>query len=181
MKKCVEKAKEKGIRLGVHTLTNFITTNDPYVTPVPHKDLMVFCKTTITQDMPIDAEEIYIKDPSGYEVKNTCQAIRIGNEIIQFGQVSKEPPYKLLNCKRGAYGTEITKHAAGKEIARLADHGYKTFFPNFELQKEMIDRLQTFLIIPELPNWILMATKGDGEQVKEISVWIILVTGWFAW
>ena len=144
MKKCVEKAIERGIRLGVHTLTNFITTNDPYVTPVPHKDLMVFCKTTITRDLPIDAEEIYIKDPSGYEVKNTCQAIRIGNEIIQFGQVTKEPPFKLLKCKRGAYGTSVSEHSAGEEIARLADHGYKTLFPNFELQKEMIDRLAEF-------------------------------------
>jgi len=144
MKKCVEKAKERGIRLGVHTLTNFITTNDPYVTPIPHKDLMVFSKTKIIRDLSIDAKEIYIEDPSGYEVKNTCQAIRIGDEIIQFGQVTEEPPYKLLKCKRGAYGTIISTHSAGEAIARLADHGYKTLFPNFELQKEIIDRLAEF-------------------------------------
>jgi hypothetical protein len=144
MKKCVEKASERGIRLGVHTLTNFITTNDPYVSPVPHEDLMVFCKTKITKDLSIDAQELYIEDPSGYEVRNTCQAIRIGNEIIQFGQVTEEPPYKLLKCKRGAYGTEATEHSKGESIARLADHGYKTLFPNFELQKEMIDRLADF-------------------------------------
>ena len=144
MKECAEKASKRGIRVGVHTLTNFITTNDPYVTPVPNKGLMVFCKTKITQDLSIDAKEIYIEDPSGYEVKNTCQAIRIGDEIIQFGQVSEEPPYKLLKCKRGAYGTVVSAHSAGEEIARLADHGYKTLFPNFELQKEMIDRLAEF-------------------------------------
>jgi hypothetical protein len=144
MKKCVVKARERGIRLGVHTLTNFITTNDPYVSPIPHKDLMVFCKTKITQNLSIDAQEIFIEDPSGYEVKNTCQAIRIGNEIIQYGQVTEEPPYKLLKCKRGAYGTEISEHSKEEVIARLADHGYKTLFPNFELQKEIIDRLADF-------------------------------------
>lgn len=144
MKQCVEKAKARGIRLGVHTLTNFITTNDPYVTPVPHKDLMIFCETVIVKDVAADATEIYINDPSGYEVKNACQAIRIGDEIIQFGLVSKEAPYKLMKCKRGAYGTKASAHKAKVKIARLADHDYKTLFPNFELQKEMIARLAEF-------------------------------------
>ena len=31
----VERAEARGIHVGVHTLSNFITTNDPYVTPVP--------------------------------------------------------------------------------------------------------------------------------------------------
>ncbi|HIA75184.1 MAG TPA: ADP-forming succinate--CoA ligase subunit beta [Dehalococcoidia bacterium] len=39
MRKCVEKAKKKGIRIGAHTLTNFIQTHDPYITPVPDKRL----------------------------------------------------------------------------------------------------------------------------------------------
>ena len=144
MKICVEKAKVKGIRLGVHTLTNFITTNDPYVTPLPHEDLMTFCETTITRDLPAESTDIYLDDITGYEVKNTCQALRIDNEIIQFNSVSKESPYKLTDCKRGAYGTTISSHQAGSKIARLADHAYKTLFPNFQLQKEMITRLATF-------------------------------------
>lgn len=144
LKACVEKAKARGIRLGVHILTNFITTNDPYVSPVPHKDLMIFSKTEITADITADAKEILIKEGEGYVKKNTCQAVRIGDEIIQFQSVSKEAPYKLLNCKRGAYGTKATTHKTGATIARLVDHGYKTLFPTFELQKEMIARLAEF-------------------------------------
>ena len=144
MKACVDKAKARGIRLGVHTLTNFITTDDPYVTPAPDKRLMTFCETVITKDVNSDATEIFIKDPSGYDVKNTCQAIRVGDEIIQFGSISKEAPYKLLKCKRGAYGTKISSHNANSSIARLADHGYKTLFPNFDMQKEMIAKLAEF-------------------------------------
>lgn len=144
MKKCVEKANAKGIRLGVHTLTNFITTNDLYVTPIPDKNLMTFCETTLTKELTADATEIFIEDPAGYDVKNTCQAIRIGDEIIQFGLVSKESPYKLMKCKRGAYGTQASPHKAKDNISRLADHGYKTLFPNFELQKEIIARLAEF-------------------------------------
>jgi len=144
MKKCVEKANERGIRLGVHTLTNFITTNDPYVTPIPDKNLMTFCETVITNDITADDTEIFIENPTDYDVKNTCQAIRIGDEIILFGLVSKETPYKLMKCKRGAYGTKANSHKAKEKVARLVDHGYKTLFPNFELQKEMIARLADF-------------------------------------
>jgi hypothetical protein len=32
---CVEKARQVGIGVGFHTLSNFITPNDPYVTPKP--------------------------------------------------------------------------------------------------------------------------------------------------
>ena len=144
MKLCVEKAKTKGIRIGVHTLTNFITTNDAYVTPKPHEGLMTFAETVLTEDLTIDAKEIFIKDGLGYLKKNTCQAIRIGNEIIQFGSVTDEAPYTLKNCKRGAYNTIPTAHKSNTKIARLADHGYKTLFPTFSLQKEIIARLAEF-------------------------------------
>ena len=31
----VNRAEKQGVHLGLHTLSNFITTNDPYVTPIP--------------------------------------------------------------------------------------------------------------------------------------------------
>jgi hypothetical protein len=145
MKNCVEKAKAKGIRLGVHTLTNFITTNDPYVSPIPHEGLMTFSKTTLADDISAETTEIVIKEGAGYLKKNTCQAIRIGDEIIRFGTVSKEAPYTLKNCKRGAYKTIASEHKVNAKVVRLADHGYKTLFPTFELQKEIIAKLAEFL------------------------------------
>ncbi len=144
MKRCVEQAKSRGIRLGVHTLTNFITTNDPYVTPVPHRNLMTFSETILVEDISADTDEIIIKEGGGYKTKNTCQAIRIGDEIIQFASVSNEAPYTLKKCKRGAYNTKAATHKSGEKVARLADHAYKTLFPTFELQKEMIAKLADF-------------------------------------
>ena len=35
LKVCVDKAKKEGVKVELHTLSNFITTNDPYVTPIP--------------------------------------------------------------------------------------------------------------------------------------------------
>ncbi len=72
MKKCVKKAEQKGIRIGVHTLTNFITTNDAYVTPVPNRHLMTFCRTKLSRPLSANSTEIYIENPKGM-IKNTNQ------------------------------------------------------------------------------------------------------------
>ncbi|TKG96993.1 hypothetical protein EYV94_00775 [Puteibacter caeruleilacunae] len=145
MKACVEKAQAKGIRLGVHTLTNFITTNDAYVSPIPHKGLMTYCKTVLTKPISATDTEIYVENIDGYDFKDACQALRIGDEIIRFAGVSKDKPYRLINCKRGQYKTKAQSHDKGAVTARLADHGYKTLFPTFEFQKEIINNLANFL------------------------------------
>ena len=144
MKACVEKANKEGIRVGVHTLTNFITTNDPFVTPVPDKDLMTFAQTKLTKPVSVNGKNIFIEDPKDYDFKNTNQTIMIGEELIKFTGVSKEAPYKLLNVKRGAYKTKASSHESGAVVARLVDHPYKVFFPDFELQKKMILYLSNF-------------------------------------
>jgi len=144
MKECVDKARAQGIRIGAHTLTNFITTNDPFISPIPHDNLMVFCKTTLSRDLSETDNEIYINDPEGYDYKNTNQSLIIGDEIIRFSGVSAEKPYRLLNCMRGQYGTATASYPTETEIARLVDHPYKVFFPNWDMQKEMIKNLADF-------------------------------------
>jgi len=141
LKACVDKAKDRNILMGVHTLTTFITTNDAYVTPVPHKDLAVFAPTKLTSDINETATEILIEDPSFYDKKTVLQTVRIGNELIRFARVSDEPPFKLEECIRGAFGTRAVPHKKGDKIARMIDHGYKTFYPNIYLQNEIVDDL----------------------------------------
>jgi len=144
MRNCVDKAKARNIRMGVHTLTNFITTNDPFVTPVPNKGLMVFAQTTISKDIDANSTEIVISDSSHYNKKTTLQTVRIGDELIRFAKVSDSAPYKLEGCKRGAFGTKAISHKKGATIARLIDYPYKTFYPDMNLQNEMIDNLVKF-------------------------------------
>jgi len=144
MKACVEKASARNIMMGVHTLTNFITTNDPFVSPVPHKGLASYARTVITEKLEESDTEIPIEDTAFYHKKTTLQTVRIGDELIRFSGISKEAPLRLLNCQRAAFGTRASSHAKGESIARLIDHPYKTFYPNMELQNEMIDNLSAF-------------------------------------
>src|SRR5688572_16037095 len=81
LKACVDKAKAQNMRLGVHTLSNFITTNDPYVTPVPDSRLAKVGYSQIIGIIEASSKEIGIKDPGFFNqfANNTLKAAVIGN------------------------------------------------------------------------------------------------------
>lgn len=139
MKQCVDAAKAKGLRLGVHTLSNFITTNDPYVTPVPDARLAKVGYSRLGENIDAAAKEIAIEDPLFFNQfqNNTLKSVVVGNEIIRYDAVTSSAPWKLLNCQRGAFGTTASAHAKNDSIGKLMDHGYKVFLTNYALQEEM--------------------------------------------
>lgn len=138
-RKCVEVAKKKNVHLGVHTLSNFITTNDAYVTPVPDKRLGKVGTAILTSDITTDDTVIHISSPLFFNQmkNNSLRSVIIGNEIIRYGSVSNTPPWKLENCTRGAFGTSKSIHKKNDTIAKLMDHGYKVFLTSYALQEEI--------------------------------------------
>ena len=139
MKRCVERAAEQGIKLGVHTLTNFINTNDPYVTPIPDKRLARVGESILTRDIDSSADEIYIESPRFFNQmqNNTLKAVVIGNEIIRYNEVSASEPWKLTGCVRGAFNTVAEAHNKGSKADKLMDHPYKVFLSNPDLSLEI--------------------------------------------
>lgn len=143
MKECVDKAEREGIKLGAHTLSNFITTNDPYVTPIPDERLAKVGSSILVNDINAEEKNIEIKDPVYFNQmgNNSLHAVVIGEEIIRYESVSETAPWVLLNCQRGAFGTQPSGHDQGDKISKLADHGYKTFLTNTDLGIEMSSRI----------------------------------------
>ena len=139
VKTCVEKARAKGLRLGVHTLTNFIQPTDPYVSPAPDPRLAKTGSSTLTQDIALETTEIPVASPEYFnnDDANWMRTVMIGEELIRYRAVSESEPWLLLDCQRGAFRTETTAHARGAEVGKLLDHPYKVFFPNLELQREI--------------------------------------------
>ena len=146
MKTCVEKASKLGLRIGVHTLSSFINTNDPYVTPIPDKRLALTGSSILTEAVNAAANEITVESDQYFKnIKpSTLHAVRIGEEIIRFREVSSQPPYKLLDCRRGAFGTTASDHKKGELAGMMLDYPYQTLFPNFELQQEIAGNLGRF-------------------------------------
>jgi len=146
MKMCVELAAAKGLRIGVHTLSTFINTNDPYVTPVPDKRLAQTGSSLLAESIISTTAEIPVQSDTYFKnIKpSTLHAVRIGDEIIRFKEVSAGQPFKLLECQRGAYGTTASGHAKGEQVGMLMDYPYNTLFPNFDLQQEIAGNLGRF-------------------------------------
>lgn len=143
LKACVDKAAAAGIKLGTHFLSNFITTNDPYVTPVPDKRLAKVGFSTLSKAITKNDTEIEIASPAFFNQmkNNTLQTVMLGEELIQYGGVSTQAPWKLLDCQRGAFNTRATNHIKGDSIAKLLDHPYKVFLTNADLTVEVSNRM----------------------------------------
>jgi hypothetical protein len=156
VRECSDKAEKYGINLGAHTLTNFVTTNDPMVSPKPHPGLVKAGITQLGEDISDADTELILLDeskrPAYYEPnldkvnprwrKHT--AVQIGDEIIEYAFSTAEGQLVLKECKRGAFGTKAVAHKKGEKLARLMSHGYKVFFPDINLQDEMAKNLATF-------------------------------------
>jgi hypothetical protein len=156
VRECSDKAEKHEINLGAHTLTNFITTNDPLVTPNPHPGLVLAGITKLEESLSVTDTELFLQDEkqrSAYYEPNLDKvnprwrehtAVRIGDEIIEYAFATADGQLILKECKRGAFGTKAVAHKKGEQVARLMSHGYKAFFPDINLQDEMAKNLAKF-------------------------------------
>ena len=86
---------------------------------------------------------IPIADPVWFNQmkNNSLKTVQIGRELIRYGSVSEEEPWRWLKCRRGAYQTEAASHTKGVSVAKLMDHAYKVFLTDAELSLEVARRL----------------------------------------
>ena len=137
LRESVEKGRRAGVRIGFHTLSNFITPGDAYVTPEPDPRLAVVGDTAVVQAVDGAAREIPIEDPGYFSTPSTMNTARIGRELVRFKGVSPQAPWRLLECERGAWGTQSGPHGRGERVARLLDHPYKVFHGDADLSMEI--------------------------------------------
>jgi hypothetical protein len=143
MTMCVDKAKAAGLLIGVHTLTNFINTNDSFVTPVPDRRLAKAGSSVLVGDVGPNDTTIEVASPEYFNntKSNWLKTVMIGEELIRYEKVSASAPWELLDCRRGAFNTKASAHKEAAEVAKLLDHAYKVFLTNYEMQHEVAQRL----------------------------------------
>jgi hypothetical protein len=143
MRRAVEKGRALGIRIGVHTLTNFINTNDAYVSPIPDPRLARTGSSPLSADIDASATGIRVASQASFanEKANWLHTVVIDRELIRYRSVSASEPWMLLGCERGAFGTTAAPHRAGAAVGKLVDHPYKVFFPTIDLQDEIARNL----------------------------------------
>lgn len=158
---CVEKARMAGLGVGFHTLSNFITPNDPYVTPKPDPRLARIGASPLSAAIDAAQTEIPVSDAAIFRQKTVLNTVMIGEELIRYGAVSEAAPWRLLKCERGAWGTHAAAHAEGAEAALLMDHGYKVFLTDAVLSVEVAQKIAAFCNWTEAMQLSLDGLEGN--------------------
>jgi len=141
------KLHEAGIASIFHTYCFFIDKQSKYVTPIPHPQLGAFGSFTLAKPLSSDTTEIEVVESTadvsnitGFFVRNSV-TLHIEDELITFSDVTKEPPYKFIGCKRGAYGTTAQEHSKDTKARHLKEcFGLFVPDPEFELFEEIARR-----------------------------------------
>ncbi len=147
LKECVRRVHEAGLKAGMHTLTGCISTNDPWVTPVPDPRLAADAVYTLARPMDETSDAIYTVEPPGrhdtiWSYAGSGNVIRIGEELIHYAAISREEPFGFLQCTRGAFGTTVSAHPEGAQADHLRQR-YLAFYPdeNSTLVGELADQI----------------------------------------
>ncbi len=133
----VKRLHDAGIGSIFHTYAFFIDKQSKYVTPVPDKRLDAFRIFTLSRAIDTESREITVnestKDMStvtGFFEHNSV-VLHIDEELVTFGTVSLEPPWRFTNVKRGAFGTKAAAHEKGAKARHLKEC-FGLFVPNPE-------------------------------------------------
>lgn len=138
---------DAGISSIFHTYAFFIDKSSIYVSPVPSKDLGYATTFTLAQSLDETATEMVVRESTanisivtGFHTENSV-TLRVGDELMTFSGVTREPPYTFTGLRRGANGTRPSAHDANETAFHLSERfGRFVPGPDTELFKEMARR-----------------------------------------
>ncbi len=123
----VARLHDAGIGSIFHTYAFFIDKQSKYVHPVPDGRLDAFRTFTLAEGLDANATEITVNESTqgmttvtGFFEHNSV-ILHIGDELVTFGAVSQEPPWRFSKVRRGALGTTAAPHAQGAKARHLKE------------------------------------------------------------
>ena len=126
-RRIVKRLHNAGIGSIFHTYAFFIDKQSKYVTPVPDKRLDAFRTFTLAKAIESNDTEIMVNESTkgmntvtGFFEHNSL-ILHIGDELITFGAVNQELPWRFTKVKRGALGTEPAAHKKGAKARHLKE------------------------------------------------------------
>lgn len=146
-KEFAAKVAEKGKLMGRANISTSLAPGTKDASPVPSDSLCYQQKRVLMNTLSPTDTIITVDDPKHLEEiacwEGHCKnlnMIKIGKELIHYLGVSDKAPYRLLNVKRGYWGTTPAAHEAGDTIYKLqvtVEYGYDGIVPNMALQDEI--------------------------------------------
>lgn len=121
----VNEAKANGVQVGVHTLSDFVSWNDPYASPSLSPDMTVGTSTTLTRAIGTGDTTVTFAscDPLSSNIQG--RMMKIDNEVFNFGTVSQvNGECKATGVARANWGTTAAAHAVGATVTRIPQNVY---------------------------------------------------------
>lgn len=135
LQRTADRFRAAGIRVGLHFLAPSVYPQDPYVRPKPDPRLVKDASIPLAADIDAAADVIPTEGPpppqfpaedGGYTGNGTF--LQIGEELIQYSDVRREPPFGFVGCRRGANQSVAAAHAKGAPVQHLLrSYGYFLF------------------------------------------------------
>lgn len=148
-KEFAEKAAQYGITIGRTPITTALAPGTKDASPVPSDSLCYQQKRLLVQGITATDTIIVVDDPKFMEEiasweghAENLNMVKIGKELIHYLGVSEQEPYRLLNVKRGYWGTTPSEHKKNDTIYKLQvtiNYGYDGLIPNMQLQDKIAE------------------------------------------
>lgn len=125
-------AKERGIRVGVHTMSDFISTGadpyraiDPYVWPTPDPRLATGPQAALSRPLSKLDTALYLPVPGPAQAAINKKILRVGNEFISFDSFQKiGTVWQVSGLKRGLWQSTPADAERGIPVARVIVNSY---------------------------------------------------------
>ncbi|WP_406416799.1 Ig domain-containing protein [Streptomyces sp. NBC_00873] len=163
----VDIAKANGVRLGVHTISDFISLNDAYVKPKWSPDLALGQSATLTRPMAAGDTTLYLSSCAPLASGLHGRSLLIGSEIVIYAassQVGNE--CQVTGVDRGGWGTVAAAHASGDTVARVPQNQYGGALGGLGIINEISDRFSTIWNTTGI-----MSNSYDGLESASDSGW----------
>lgn len=136
-----------GLKFGMHNWEMVIHKHDPLVKPVPARGFLMYPDRQRILAADIGPDDTFIPtttNPNGLLARGDKAVhygrdLRIGDEIIIYGDLKRTKPYGFTGCLRGALGTRRVRHTKGDAIDNFAEFYWSYYKP--DLQGELFDRI----------------------------------------
>ena len=124
-KALVSKANADGVQVGTHTLSDFIDTNDPFVTPTPSADLARGLSTTLAQSLSAGSTSAYLTSCAPLAAGVAGAMLSVDDELFSYGSSSMvDGQCVVTGLGRGSWGTKAAAHAGGARASRILENEY---------------------------------------------------------
>lgn len=177
----VDVAHEQGIRLGVHTLSDFISTDDegydwaltprdPYLGPPADPRLVTGGSAALSRPLTADDTTLYTNATGAAALFATApyfHLVRIDNEFLSYDTVDQiDTEWRATGLRRGRWGSVAAAHTGGTKVARGIANSYGGAIGGLAIIDEIAARLAT-----AWNDTGVMANSYDGVESSSESGW----------